>query len=217
MKASDLTNKILSSYFGWLVGGVAVIILGLGYTVVLSAQLSLIQTTSLNEKTQTEQRLKTETEYLAALKGSITRFHQVLPNDKIGAIDDFLPSSSDFPGLLLTLKNLAASANVQLESLNLSQTGQVAASPSANGATSAAPGVANAAAASSLNLKTQDASIAVAGGTSYDDFKHFLSVIEHSRRLLDVIQLSFGVSPGGQSAAQSYAMVVRTYYLPSAK
>ncbi len=217
MKFPTSITSLLSDYFRWLAGAVVVIILGLGYWLILGQQLSKIQTTSLAERTKAEQDLKAEQTYLAALRLSIDRFHQTISAETLASIDDFLPSSPDFPGLLLTVKNVAAAANVKLESLKLSQSGQLGETGSAAGSsrTSSTP-QANAAAATSLNLKTQDATITVAGGTSYDDFKRFLSVTERSRRLLDVIELSFGIS-SGQTAAAAYSLTVRTYYLPNTK
>lgn len=214
MKLPNIFTTLLSTYFRWVVVTVMVIILALGYWLVISQQLSTIRTTSVAERNRTEQQLKSEQNYLSALKSSIERFHQVLSADRLATVDDFLPSSSDFPGLLLTVRNLAAAANVALRGLSLSQGGQVSATGTSSGSLDASSTAANAAAATSLSIKTQDVTLAVAGGNSYEDFKRLLSVIERSRRLFDVVQLTFGVA-SGQNVSPAYALVVRTYYLPS--
>lgn len=216
MKLPSFFTSLLSTYFRWSVGGVVVLVLVLGYLFVLKGQLSSLQTTSLAERTRTQTELKNQQVYLTALRGSIEQFQRQLPSATLASIDDFLPSNPDFPGLLLTIRNIAAAANVNLQSLALSDSGQLAAASTTTGS-GAGGSAANAAVSTSLSLRTQDAAISIAGGTSYDDFKSFLSAVERSRRLLDVIALSFGVSSGPTGGNQSYSLTVRTYYLPNPK
>lgn len=211
MKIPKMITSLLSDYFRWLAGGLVALVLVLGYFFVVRPQLSAIQTTNLTERDTVQSQVKDEQEYLSALQASIDKFHRVLPDATIASIDDFLPSKPDFPGLLLTVQNLAASANVQLKNLTLSSGGELAANSSTTTGGAGGSGVANAAAATSLSIRTQDLNIIVAGGTSYDDFKRFLTYIEASRRLFDVTTLGFSV---GGTSTQNYSLTIRTYYLP---
>src|SRR5262249_16928444 len=152
-----LITRPLASSFRWLAGGVAVIVLGLGYWLVIRPQLSSIQTISLTQRNSVRNQISGERDYHNRLQASINKFHQVIPTETLSALDDFLPSSPDFPGLLLTIQNIAANSNVRLKSMTLSQAGELA-TASTPGATSGG-NAANAAALTSLNLKTQDISI----------------------------------------------------------
>lgn len=218
MKPPAFFTKLLSDYFRWTAVGLVVVILAGGYWFILRTQLSTIQTTALTERANIQDQLKTEQQYFADLQSSIQRFHQVLPESSLSVIDDFLPSKTDFPGLLLTIRNVAQAANIKLSGLSVSQTGQT--STQATAGVTAAGSAANAASATIGSVKTQDVTVTLSGGTTYTDFKRLLGTIERSRRLLDVLTLSFGVggasgTTGSTGAAQSYNLILRTYYLPS--
>ncbi len=212
MKLPSIFSQLLSTYFRWTAAGVVVIILGLGYWLFLGQQLDALKTTSLAERTRTETQLKQRQAYLAALRSSIQAFQQRLPQSALTAIDDFLPSQPDFPGLLVTIRNIAGAANVDLQSLTISDGGATAGASAAAG--SATEGAASTT-VSSFNLKTEDASVVVSGGSSYEDFKRFLAVVESSRRLMDIQSLSFGVSQSSSASAQNYSLTLRTYYQPT--
>lgn len=212
MKLPGFVTTLLTDYFRWLAGGVVVLILGLGYWLIIGQQLSSIQTTHIAARNQVEGQVKTQQQFLDDLRASIDKFHRVLPASSLSSIDDFLPSSTDFPGLLLTIRNIAASSNVNLQTLALSQTGEVAANQLPAATANGSGTEAQAAAVTSLSVKTQDVNITVAGGTSYTAFKRFLANIENSRRLLDVTSVAFSV---GKTGGDVYTLTIRTYYLPS--
>lgn len=212
MKIPGFITKALTNYFRWVLGGIAVIVLIAGYALVISPKLTEVQTNQGTARKNAEADLKSQQEFLAALRTSNAKFTTVLSADNIAKINNFIPSEPDFPGLLLTVKNIVSQSQLTLDSFSVGQAGQVAATPatSTSGSTAA-------------NLKTQDVSISVSGGSSYDGFKKLLTVIESSQRLFDVISVNFSADkPAAPGSAQtpvastnSWSLVLRTYYLPT--
>lgn len=206
MNLPPFINKVLSEYFRWLAGGLMVVVLILGYNFLIAPKVDTIKTTGILERQQAQADLASEKKHLSELQSSITKFHSVLPIERIQQIDDLIPATADFPGLLLTLKNLAVTANLSLEGMSV---GQVAAhSPQTSQDSSLTVG--------GLAIRVQDVSVSVSGGTSYEAFKNYLMLIESSRRLLDIISVNFSnAAPADHPEAGSpYSLVVRTYYLP---
>lgn len=221
MKFPALISKILMNYFRWLAAAVVVIIVFFGYVGFISAKIQKIRITGYLEQRKVQTELNNRQQFLAAMRDSVSRFNAALPADKLQAIDDFIPSSPDFPGLLLTVRNIASAANLDLDSISVGASGQLAATgptASAEETADATSTTAKAAAAAGVNLQVQDATITVGGGQSYQAFKNFVALIESSRRLLDVVSLSFtlGGDVVGQAAQGDYTLQLRTYYLPSA-
>ena len=217
MKIPGFLYKLLSDQFRWLALAIVVIVFGLGYWLFISTKIQAIQTTGFVEKKRVLDELATQQRYLDSLKASIGHFNAALPEDRIHAINDFIPSNPDFPGLLLTLNNIANAANLQLDSVDIGEIGQLAAtSPTGNSTETQTtqPPSAQAASAAGVNLQVQDASVVVKNGTSYEAFKRFITLVESSQRLMDVVSLSFNIS-GGQSGGgdQQFGIHIRTYYL----
>lgn len=220
MTSQTLMSKVLMDYFRWVAGGVAAIILVAGYFVLLSPKISELRTSALSQRLEAQATLKSEQEYATALQNSVNKFHQALPEDQLKKIDDFIPTEADFPGLLLTIKNMAAAANLSLTTISVGQVGQLGAAPAGTaaetGSASTTANAAQAATASNSAIKTQDVSISVADGTTYEQFKNFLRVVESSQRLFDVVSLNFTTDTGSTSQTD-WAFVLRTYYLPETK
>jgi hypothetical protein len=223
MKIPAFLYKLLSNQFRWIALVIVGIVLGLGYWLFISEKIQAIQTTGFVEKKRIQNDLATQQRYLDSLKASIGHFHAALPDDQLRAINDFIPSNPDFPGLLLTLNNIANAANLQLDSVDIGEIGQLAAtSPTGNSTETAAtqPPSAQAASAAGVNLQVQDAAVVVKNGSSYESFKRFITLVESSQRLMDVVSLNFNVS-GSQSGAagadQQFGIHIRTYYLQSGR
>jgi len=226
VKTPAMITKVLTDYFRWLAGGVALIVLMVGYVLVVAPKMSQVQSSEVSQRKTFEADLKAKQEYIVALKQSNQKFDVALPVDQRQVIDDFLPSETDFPGLILTVKNIVAQSKLSLDSISVGQGGSVAVTagaattPSTTAKTPTTPS-AQAATAGGVNVKTQDISITVSGGSSYDALKALLTNIESSRRLFDVVSLSFaaaapktsGATTGSTSTA--WSLVLRSYYLPS--
>jgi Tfp pilus assembly protein PilO len=215
-----ISKKLLSDYFRWVAIALVVAVLALGYVLLLSVKIQTIRTSGFLEQKKTQTELESRQQFLSELRQSVEKFGEVLPPEKLKAVNEFIPSQSDFPGLLLTIRNIAATANLELDGITLGEVGQLAATgPTAsvdsgtNGDVAGAPSSAQAATASGVNLQVLNASIIVSGGQNYEDFKNFLDLLESSQRLLDIVNIGFTFSEG---ATGSFSLQVRTYYLPSA-
>lgn len=225
MKTPAFITKLLTDYFRWLAGGVAVVVVLAGYLTVIAPKLTEVQTSQVSRQKATAADLKVKQQRIIDLQVSNAKFNTVLPAERRQVIDDFIPSDSDFPGLLLTVKNIVAQSNLTLDAISIGQDGQTAvAAGAATAPTSASSGTAptaQAATVSGVNVKTQDITITVSGGSSYDAFKVLLSNFESSRRLFDVVSVTFtngtaavgGTQTGGSS--NTWGLVLRSYYLPS--
>lgn len=217
MKSSGIITAILADYFRWTATAVVALILVAGYMVLLSPKVQSLQTTGFVRRANVEAELQNQQKYFQSLQESIARFHQVLPTAALDHLDTFIPTGPDFPGLLLTIKDIGQSANLQLEAIGINDVGQVATATTPTGGASG-PTAAQAATVAGVNLRTQDVTVAVSGGKSYEDFKRLLTLVESSQRLLDVISVNFSQAAVEGSGTQApYSIVVRTYYLPLAK
>ncbi len=226
MKIPALITKILTDYFRWIGLGLVIIILALGYVLIIGPKLQSIQSSQVSQQKTNEAELKSKQEYIAELKASNSSFATKIPEARRQEIDDFIPSTADFPGLILTVKNIVTQSQLSLNNITVSQGGVVpvtagAATPAtAIGKADPAPS-AQAATVSGINVKTQDVAITVSGGTSYAGLKAFLTTIESSRRLFDVVSFNFTTptaavaGPTATAATSSWTLSLRSYYLPS--
>lgn len=225
MKTPAIVTKVLTDYFRWLAGAVAIVVVIIGYVVLIAPKLSEVQSSEVAKQKAAEADLKAKQEYITALKESNAKFAVTLPVERRQVIDDFMPSDADFPGLLLTVKNIVAQSNLTLSSITIGQGGQVAVAagaattPTVATTDGSAPS-AQAATVGGINVKTQDITLTVSGGTSYAAFKNLLTNIESSRRLFDVVSVSFStalpaVGAKNATASTAWSLVLRSYYLPS--
>ncbi len=215
MKFPSFLQSLLTDYYRWTVWVLVVLVMVGGYFLVLDTKISNLRTSGILEKANVESELSSEQEYLASLKKSVAKFKAALPQDQLAQVDAFLPTESDFPGLLLTLENIARTANLELSSISVNESGQIGTSGSS--ATATTPDTAPAGTATALDVKTEDINLTVSGGTSYEAFKRFMTLVESSQRLFDVLSVSFShtaETSDTETTSSPYTIVVRTYYVP---
>jgi Tfp pilus assembly protein PilO len=216
MRIPAFVQTLLTNYFRWIAVGAAVGVLALGYFLVLDSKISALRTSGVLERAQVESALAGKREYLTQLRASLEKFKTSLSPSDLAGIDGFIPTGPDFPGLLLALEAIAASANLQLDSMNVNEIGQVVAASGSADQVGSGEAAAQAATPSGVNLQTQDVNVTVSGGSSYEAFKRFITQVESSRRLLDVVSVSFSHSiEAGAAGTTPYTVVIRTYYLPA--
>lgn len=226
MTTPKIVIKALTEYFRFLAGGVVLAVLLAGYFLLISPLVTEVQSTQGTARKNAEAELKTQQAYLEALKQSNAKYDQVLPKANREKIDAFIPSEPDFPGLLLTMKSIVSQAQLTLDGITVGQGGQVAVTNPGTAQTDTAraanPATAQAATVAGVNIQTQDVSITVSGGHTYQDFKRLLTLIESSQRLFDVISVNYAApagTTGGTSTATGqplkWDIVLRTYYLPT--
>lgn len=224
MPLPAIIYKLLTQYFRFLAAGLVVVLVMVGYVLVIAPKITEVRSSQIATRQADADRLAQQQVFLDELKTSNTKFNQLFPAATLKLIDNFLPSDPDFPGLLLTVKNVIAQSGLTLESFAVAQGGLTAVAsgsiaPEASGPKAGAA-AAQAATAGGISVKTQDVSITVSGGKSYAAFKHLLTNIESSRRLFDIVSLNFSagsetVQAGQKSGGSTWTLVLRTYYLPS--
>lgn len=227
MKTPAIITKVLTDYYRYVAAAVVFIVLGAGYLLLISPKIVEVRSTQVATRKSDEQRLKDQQAYAEDLKKSNSTYAQLFPEATRTSINDFIPSDPDFPGLLLTVKNIVSKAGLTLDSISVAQGGltSVASGATAPIAAGKTGGTATAQAATvgGVSVKTQDVSITVSGGKSYDAFKNLLTTIESSRRLFDVVSLSFSTpsattdtkNTSTTAATTSWTLILRTYYLPT--
>lgn len=227
MKTPAIVTKILTDYYRYLATGVVVIVLAAGYLLLISPKIVEVRSTQVATRRSDEQRLKDQQSYAEDLQKSNATYQTLFPEATRTSINDFIPSDPDFPGLILTIKNIVSKSGMTLDSINVAQGGLT---PVASGATATSTSgktgstaTAQAATVGGVSVKTQDVTISVSGGKSYEAFKNLLTTIESSRRLFDVVSLSFSTpssstdtkSTSTSTASASWSLILRTYYLPT--
>ncbi len=218
MTVPAILQNLLTKYFRWTVLVVVLIITGLGYTLFLSNVIAELQTTSFTQRDRAKNELVVDQRYASQLGTAIQKFKAIFTPAELTRLNAVLPTKTEFPSLLLTIKDIAATAGLQLENITITQVASAAAS-SAPVSTTPSTGVsANNILQQIPQLAAQDATIQVSGGASYDGFKKFLGLIESSEQLFDVLSLNFATPTlGGTGAAAQYSLTLRsyTYQLPT--
>ena len=216
MRLPGFMQKLLTSYFRFLAAGVVVLILTSGYVLLIRAKVDTLRTSGYLERANVARELQEEKAYLSQIRSAYKEFRRLLPAEKLAAIDEFIPTGTDFPGLLLTIRNIATAANLDLATMAISQTATVANIPPSDRSTTGGENSAQAATVSGLVLRTQDVTVSVRRGQNYETFKRFIALIESSRRLFDVVSLGFSHEAQAADSGSTYSLVLRSYYLPAA-
>lgn len=221
MKIPEFVSQWLIKFWRWFALGVVVIIFGLGYVTLLASKISSVRTEGLAERSQTLEELKADEAYRSALVSSADSFEKKITAADKENLEQFIPTGSDFPTLLLTVKDIAARSNLELTSMFVTEIGQTtAAGVTAPIASSGGGSAASAATIEGVNLRTQDLAVSITGIRSYEDVKNLVQVIESSRRLFDVVSIGFDLNNAAGSDAVSndgspITLRLRTYYLPN--
>jgi len=212
MTTPQLLESLLTKYFRWLLLGLAVLIIALGYVFFLSARVSSIQTVAFGERDRARQDLARQEQFEKNLRTSVEKYKQIFTAEQRARLDSVLPMTADFPTLLLTINTIAAASGYDLSSLSVSPVGQVKAATEPVG--TAAPKDASSIltdVSSIPNLVAQDMAIQVNGSASYDQFKAFVARLEKNQRLFDVLSLSYSGAAGSSSIANQFGFTIRTY------
>lgn len=208
---NSIITFLLEKNFRWTAAVAAVAVLVVGYLAIISGQVNLLLNSGYLERSTVVRDLKAEKDYFERLSSATERYRQAITPETVQTVDNFIPSEADFPGLLVTIKNVAESSGLTLNTISIGQSGAAANTSTGKQAKVTIAG--------NLPLQAQDVSMTVSGGTSYEQFKNFLLNIEHSQRLLDVVSLNFSTAGGTGSTETSnnYTLTLRTYYLPETK
>lgn len=184
-------------YYKLATGAACLAVLALGYFFLIGPKIDKLRnitSTVLQEEQDKAAALKRRIEYLVNLEA---RRNQI-PASDIARVHDMLPGEPGVPELFVSLESIAAASAVKLESIQLSKL--ETASPDSRA--SEAKKLVLPGGAEGLEIQLTVAN------TPYSNVKAFVSNIEKSLRLLDVMALLY------TPAAKTYSLTVRSYYLP---
>lgn len=223
MRTPDFISHWLIDFWRWFALGTVALIFTMGYFFVLAGKIESVRTDGLLKRTQAAEKLVADTAYKEALQASATAFEKKISDSDRATIEEFIPTTSDFPSILLTIQDMAKRAGLQLTDVAVTEIGPIAAAgteATVASQTTTTTSIAQAATVQGVNLRTQDVNVTVGGLRSYDEVKNFVKVIESSRRLFDVVTLNFnlnGTAADGESATDGSPVLfsLRTYYLPA--
>jgi Tfp pilus assembly protein PilO len=143
---------------------------------------------------------------LQTLKQSLLARYNSFDTNAINRLSTMLPDQVDNIRLILDLDNLASRYGMGLQNVNISTPG------TGSGGSGAVTSIAGA-------TEPYDAlTIQFTTSGTYEQFSQFLSALQSSLRLVDLLNLSIsgggGVSANAQDPNFTYAMTVQTYWLP---
>ncbi len=196
-----VVNKFLSDYFGFIVAGLVILILAIGFFMLLKPKydqmMQVIGTINKQEESDFENK-KRELQKINNLLKSYGDIDEAYKN-KIYSI---LPVRENKEEIFSEINYLVSRNGLILENVNLTEGGgyDISDSLPAGGENYLASG----------EIKRVSISMRVRG-TDYESFKNFLSAIENNLPVLDVVNLSF--DPGSKSAN----FMLMTYYIQATK
>jgi Tfp pilus assembly protein PilO len=209
----NFLQKLLTDYYRWTILGVVLLIAGLGYGLFLNHQITTIQNVSFADRNQAKNQLQQNKSYATALEDSLNKFKKAYSADDIKRLKRALPTSSEFPDILLMLDNLANTAGLRMD--NITVTAVAGAVTTEDQAAQTDEISSQASKFSSIpHVAGQDVNVTFTGGTGYEQFKRFLGMFESSQRIFNVISVNFSQAIEGSENVAPYSMIVRTYYLP---
>lgn len=205
-----LTSFFTANYRFFL-GGVALVILFFGYSLVIEPRWEEIRTTGVSDLREEEQRLTERRQYRDRLERLATDFRTLQRNraEEIRKLRDVLPNEADIPELLVQLDGLAAQESVQLDTITVVREGE-GQQGSAAGQETSAPAAPSEGTGS---IRTLQVSVHFTKGQQYAQFKEFLRAVEEHIRLFDVISLQYAPARGeAADKGEVYQLNFKTYY-----
>jgi len=187
----------------YISGGVALLVLIIGYGVLLGPKISVIREEGILDYDTTVQTREDKHFYLQQLEGLRDRYNSVSAKD-IEKLRTVLPSSPEIPELFVMMDSLMADAGFTLNAVTFSF---AASDASLKGSrTITAQGVVENVPALPADIQVIKISTSIIGKDGYDQFKRLLTTIERNARLLNLT--SFSYHPG----TTSYQLSLETFY-----
>lgn len=222
----NLVTKILTIYFRYVLIGLAVIILLIGYLVLLQPQIKNVTQDGVGALKQVEDLLGQRGSYLKRLQEMSKKYREVVAQQTTKP-DDIIPTDPQVGKLFLMLDQLVQKAGFSLEGVAVTK-GQALETSSATA--TPAPGTATkktttdqSTTTSTATIHVLDVNIAVSGKLDYTSYKRLLSTFERSLRLLDMPSINFQPSSPediiSKTTGETHSFALKTYYLdpPSIK
>lgn len=208
----NIITQLLTTQFRYLLLGVAVVILLLGFLLLLQPQLQNVQQQGVGQLQEVEQRLEQRRVYLGRLQEMVKQYQDVVSEQPI-PISEILPSQPEIGKLFLTFEQLLKDVGLSLDSVAVTK-GQ-----SLGTATGTTPTKTT---SSTSTIQVLDITIGIGGRIDYETYKKLLTNFERSVRIFDLPAITF--NPVGEAetkesttaAAGQISLEVKAYYLEQA-
>ena len=175
---------IVERYFKWIALIIFVVVLVLGYWVVLKDKYGAYMESKNITLSGMEESIRNAENDKIAMQN--TRKIDISADEE-NLMYMAVPKAFDFNSIVSQLTSLSSAYNFSVNNIEV------------------AKGDETENVASGQNIKSARISMSISGG-NYEEFKRFLSAVETSAMIFDVLSVNF-------SAGQSYDLVIKSYYL----
>jgi len=202
----NLITTLMTTYFRYVLMGVAFVVLLIGFFALIQPQLRTVQQDGVGALQEVEDRLATRTDYLNRLKDMVRKYQDVVSQQAVKT-SDLLPNNPEIGKLYLTIDQIIRATGYSLDSIAVTKGESLG--TTSTGAT---------ATATSGTIQILDINLTFSGPSDYLSYKRLLSNLERSIRIFDVPQITFNPSRGSDtqssnSALNQLSLEIKTYYL----
>jgi Tfp pilus assembly protein PilO len=184
IKNGEKIIYIMERYFKWIALILFIVVLTIGYFVVLKDKYDAYMESKNITLAGMEESIKNAASDKIAMQ-NIKKAN--ISTDEENLLYMAVPKTFDFNSIVSQLTALSSAYNFSVNNIEV------------------AKGDETEDAVSGQNIKSARISMSISGG-NYEEFKRFLSAIETSSMIFDVLSVNF-------SAGQSYDLVIKSYYL----
>lgn len=207
----NLITQLLTTQFRYVLIGVSVIILLLGFLLLLQPQLENVQQQGVGQLQEVEDRLDQRRRYLVQLQEMVKEYQDVIGEQSI-PITEILPAEPEIGKLFLTFEQLLKDVGLSLDSVAVTKGQSLGATTGTTGTKTTG---------TSSTIQVLDVSLGIGGTIDYEKFKRLMTNFQRSVRIFDVPQITFNpvsaddtaVAGTTAAATSQMSLEVKTYYL----
>ncbi|MFH1366936.1 MAG: hypothetical protein ABIH38_03010 [Patescibacteria group bacterium] len=210
-------TEILGRFFIYIAIFFAVVVLVIGYLLLIQPKWVEVRETGIFDYNKEVKNKEDAENYLVRLKNSLDKFQAINSSD-IDKLEQSLPSEKGVEDLFIIMEEVAASADFNLNSIDIAEGESLAAlnqaAVSANLGGAAGTDVkAKENLPVTQNIYALNISLVFSGSSKYDDMKKLLVNLEKELRIMDIKSLSFSPSKSDSAGEISeYNINLITYY-----
>lgn len=209
----NLVTSLMTTYFRYVLMGVAFVVLLIGFFALIQPQLRTVQQDGVGALQEVEDRLTLRTDYLNRLKDMARRYQDVVSQQAVKT-SDLLPNNPEIGKLYLTIDQIVRATGYSLDSIAVTKGESLGTTSTGSAGASAT--------ATSGTIQILDINLTFSGPSDYLSYKRLLTNLERSIRIFDVPQITFNPSRGSDTQSSNSALnqlnlEVKTYYLEQKK
>lgn len=212
-------KRFVALHFRPIAAAAAALIFIAGYLVFLSPKVAEIRTVGFFDLQRARSQLELKQRILETTN-ALTKKYSDLSIKDAAALTSLLPAEPELPELFVQTEALATVSGLLMENVNFSlptpqvtagQTGSEGSVPTPAPAASPTARPIVVASNGKTTLKQLSVTFTASGGRGYSDLKKFLTTIESSSRIFDVLSLSY--TPVQTDQVESYLINAVTYFV----